>query len=675
MRPDADTSWFNFACQGGDFGVYSFTGQEEVCKPYEFTIELVSKSDSEDILGLLGTPAYLSIKDRSGEKRLVHGLIREMEQLHTANIFTHYRCILVPRLWFLDQITDHRIFQHLSVVDIIQKILKEQGFTNDASSFKLSAKYDEREYCVQYGETDLHFISRLCEEEGIYFYFEHSENGHTLCFSDREGGPKISGESDIRYYQGSGHIADTSVISRLKFNEGINSNAAAYREWNFTQPRLSLSVKEEETDTKKAPVPQGMLLEQYRYPHIYDMRDPGSRYAKLQVLRQLTYAKWIECESDVSRYLPDSVFNVNQYPRDEVNTGWWVAKILHEGEQPQVLEHEAPSDRGLKYKSTVTAIPETTRFIPALEHPKALIQGDQTAIVTGPSGEEIYPDEYGRVKVQFFWDREGNYDDKTTCWIRASNGWAGGQYGIMAVPRVGHEVIVSFINGDPDRPIITGRVYHKLNMPPYELPANKTRTVFKSMSTPGKEHETRGFNEFRVEDRAGEEEIYVHAEKDINTYTKHDWKEHILNDRHRTVGKMSYTWVKEEDHLIVDQPRKVELRSDAHLTVKNDSHTEYCTKWLVKTGEEVHISAGDKVVIDAGSDLTIKGGGAFIRLTPAGVVIKGGGGMVKINEGGSPGSGSDAAPVTPTEAKPTDAGTAPGGGDMAKPMPPEREKV
>jgi type VI secretion system secreted protein VgrG len=215
----------------------------------------------------------------------------------------------------------------------------------------------------------------------------------------------------------------------------------------------------------------------------------------LQRLRQLTFREWIEIESDVSRYLPGCTFSIHDHPRDSVNSYWWVLSARHEGKQPGALEHEAPDARGLEYKSTVTAIPSATRFIAATEHPKRQIIGSQTAIVTGPAGEEIFPDKYGRVKVQFFWDREGRWDENTTCWVRVSQGWAGGQYGMMAIPRIGHEVIVSFLEGDPDRPLVTGRVYHALNMPPYSLPEHKTRMTIKS-----KTHQGDGYNELRFED-------------------------------------------------------------------------------------------------------------------------------------------------------------------------------
>jgi type VI secretion system secreted protein VgrG len=260
MRLDANRTWFSFSANDGAFGVYAFSGQEASGEPYEFSIELVSRSANVDVTGLLGTDACLSIADLSGAKRLVHGVIRKMEQLHTANRFTHYRAILVPRLWFLGQIIDHRIFQNLSVVEIIQQLLQEQGFAAESTDFRLFQTYEPREYCVQYNESYLHFISRQCEEEGIYFYFEHAENSHTLCFGDMPGGPPIPGESILRFYPGSGNPADTAVISRLCLHEAVRSNASSYQDWNFTQPNLDLFVSTREPDSSVAPVPPGMHL-------------------------------------------------------------------------------------------------------------------------------------------------------------------------------------------------------------------------------------------------------------------------------------------------------------------------------------------------------------------------------------------------------------------------------
>ena len=646
MHIDANTSWFTFMSQAGDFAVRSFTGMEEVNKPYEFTIEFISRSANEDTASLLGTEATLAIRDKSGATRHVHGLIRKMRQGHTGHTFTSYFCSLVPRLWYLDQIVDHRIFQHLSVVEIIHTILSEQGFTS--VEYKLFYEYEARAYCVQYGETSLAFISRLCEEEGIYFYFDHTQEAHTLCFCDREGGPAIAGESDLRFFPGSGQRQDTTVISSIRLQHAVNSNAVTYREWNFEKPRLFLGVHEHEPDHEKAPVPDGMLLEQYQYPHQYGLTKPGERYAMLQQLRQLTFRRSILCESDVARFVPSYTFSIHSHPRDDINEGWWVTAVSHEGNQPGVLEHEAPEKDVLSYKSTVVAIPKMTRFIPALDHPRPVIDGAQTAIVTGPEGEEIYTDEYGRVKVQFFWDRADQWNENTTCWIRVSQGWAGSLYGSMTIPRIGHEVIVNFLEGNPDRPLITGRVYHELNRPPYDLPEHKTRTVFKSMSTPGKEGEERGYNELRFEDKKGQEEIYGHAEKDVNIHVKNDWKNHILHDKHRTVDNFTYVKTEGETHEKLHDQRKTELFANDNLTIHGDRHFASDGKWLINAGDEYHYEAGIKVVLEADAELTLKAGGSYITFSNAGVFANGA--MVRLNSGGSPGTGTPADPLLPVEA-------------------------
>lgn len=483
-RLPANVTWFSFTSGEKGFAVFSFNGVEEVNRPYEFSVELVHTSAHIDIGGLVGSEAGFSIADRSGGRRLVHGIIRDMAQLHTANRHTHYRCIVVPRLWFLSQRTNHRIYQHQDVIQIISSLLFEQGFPAAAFEFKCFSKYTPREYCVQYGETDLHFLTRLCEEEGIFFYFEHSETGHKLCFSDMPGGSPIPGESDLRFFPGSGHRAETAVVNKLNLRRSALSNAAMFREWNFEKPKLDLSVAKLELDKQAAPVPDSVIQEVYQYPHLYQLQQQGLRYADLQLQRQLTFTTQIEGEADVSRFLPGFTFSLNEHPREDVNRGWFVVRVEHRGEQPQSLLHEAP-DRGMDYASAFLAIPKETRFVPSIAHPKNKVIGDQTAVVTGAGGEEIYPDEYSRVKVHFHWDRENPYTEHSSCWLRVSQGWAGPEFGAFHIPRVGHEVIVSFLEGDPDRPLVTGRVHHALNMPPYELPAQKALSGIQSREVDG----------------------------------------------------------------------------------------------------------------------------------------------------------------------------------------------
>ncbi len=643
-KPDANSTWFHFAVSGGpDFAVFAFSGRERVNRPFSFSIDLASPFAEEDLGGLVGLEACLTIADRSGVRRPVHGVIREMEQLHTANLRTLYRCHLVPRLWFLGLRRNHRIFQHQSAPNIIGRILEEQNFTADSFAFKCFHDYPEREYCVQYGESDLHFISRLCEEEGIYYYFEHTENGHCLCFSDMPGGPRIAGEAALRYFPGSGQPADTAVVSRATILSRSVSDRATLRDWNFLTPSAILESSAFEAAFDKAPAVPGMRAETYRSPHLYQTREEGARHAALQLRRQLTFQTCLEAEADVSRFLPGFTFTLFGHERAELNAGWWIAGVAHQGEQPQVLEHEAP-DRGMRYASTVTAIPDTVRYVPEIAHPRNRIAGVQTAIVTGPADEEIYPDAYGRVKVQFFWDREGKRDENTSCWIRVSQGWAGTEFGAMALPRVGHEVIVSFLEGDPDRPVITGRVYHGGNLPPYELPEHKTRTVLRSMSSPGGDG-PRDFNELRVEDLAGQEEIFLHAERDVNIHVKNDWKKHILRDRHQTTDRHTRTEVGAETHSILKDQRKTELFADDHLTVHGDSHARVEQRWLLRSGAEIHIEAGRRMVLEAGSELTIKAGGSWLKLDAGGIRIQGT--KIDIAGGGKAGEGASAAPLLP----------------------------
>ena len=301
------------------------------------------------------------------------------------------------------------------------------------------------------------------------------------------------------------------------------------------------------------------------------------------------------------------------------------------------------------YRNHFTATPWSVPFRPTLDHPKPRILGSQSAVVTGPPGEEIHCDEYGRVKVQFFWDRHGQADDKTSCWLRVSSSWAGDQYGGIAIPRVGMEVLITFLEGDPDQPLITGCLYHKENAAPYELPANKTRSVFKTLSSPG----GAGYNEVRIEDRKGAEQIYVHAQRDWDQNIEHDQKIRVGHERHDTIEANSYSEFRAEEHRTTHGDRRSEIKADDHLTVGNNQHIKIGTSQFIEAGNEIHLSSGLKVVLEAGSELTFKAAGSFIKLDAGGITMVGP--VVRVNSGGSPGKGSGAAPILPGQVMPADA--------------------
>ncbi|MFM9271101.1 type VI secretion system Vgr family protein, partial [Halomonas elongata] len=339
-------------------------------------------------------------------------------------------------------------------------------------------------------------------------------------------------------------------------------------------------------------------------------------------------------------------FTLADHDVSELNRGWQVVKVVHAGEQPQALGEDAAQADGMtRYHNTLTLTPDDTAWRPAPE-PKPRVDGPQVAFVVGPEGEEIYCDEHGRVKVQFPWDRYAEPNETASAWLRVSQGWAGGGYGMMAIPRIGHEVIVAFLEGDPDQPIITGRTYHAVNTPPYELPAHKTRTVLRTQT-----HQGEGFNELRFEDQHDQEQIWVHAQKDLELLTENDRTEEVRRDSHLAVKRDRVSELDRDDHLTVHGERRTQIDGDDHLSVGQTRHEKIGRAQLVEAGSEVHHKAGMKVVVEAGAEITLKAGGSFLKLDPSGVTIVGP--SVKINSGGSPGSGTGQSvqtPVLPGEA-------------------------
>ncbi len=609
-----------------DLQVLSFEGREALNKPYRFDIELVSQRADLDLDALINQTAYLTFGP-SGKG--VHGVVYAIEQGDSGKRLTRYRISLRPQLAYLAHRHNQRIFQHLTVPQIIGQILEEHGIQSDAYQFQLGYLYPERDYCVQYDESDLHFIQRLCEEEGISFHFQHSEDSHRLVFGDDASVfPKLD---PLNYQQGSGLAADHEVVRAFGVRLETRSTHATWRDYDFEQPKLRM-----EADYRSEFSP---ALEVYDYPGRFTDRTRGKHLAKRSLERLRSDYELAEGESDA--YLISGHFlALAGHPRQQWNDLWLLDEVIHEGKQPQVLEESVTSNTlpgdGFQqgYRNRFTATPWDIPYRPALEHRKPKVLGSQTAVVTGPAGEEIHCDQYGRVKVQFHWDREGLGNDTTSCWLRVASNWAGKAYGGIAIPRVGMEVLVTFLEGDPDQPLITGCLYHAEHVVPYDLPANKTRSVFKTLSSPG----GGGYNEFRIEDRKGAEQIYIHAQRDWDENIEHNQKIRVGNERHDTVEANSYTDLQAEEHRTTDLDRKVEVRANDHLTIAVTQHNKIGTGQFIEAGNEIHYNAGSKVVIDAGMELTAAGGGSFLKLDPSGVTLSGA--TIKMNSGGGPGSGA-----------------------------------
>jgi len=644
MFAPANQTHFSLSIEGvsHDLQVLEFSGREAISQPFVFELELVSERGDLDLESLLHQSAFLALSQTGNG---IHGQIYRIAQGESGKRLTRYHLTLRPQLAYLAHRTNQRIFQHLTVEKIISQVLEEHGIQANAYQFQLGSIYPEREYCVQYDESDLHFVQRLCEEEGIHYHFQHSDQGHVLVFGDDQTPfPKLA---PTAYQQDSGLVADKPVIKRFGVRVETRTSRVTRRDYDFEKPKLLM-----EAEAKSEFVPD---LEDYDYPGRFVERERGKHLSQRALERHRHDFEQAQGESDQTLLVSGHFLAFTDHPRPSWNDLWLLTEIHHEGKQPQVLEESvtehSEADGGFQqgYRNRFTATPWTVPYRPSLEHPKPRILGSQSAIVTGPAGEEIHCDQYGRVKVQFFWDREGQADDKTSCWLRVSSSWAGDRYGAIAIPRIGMEVLVTFLEGDPDQPLVTGCLYHKEHVVPYDLPANKTRTVFKTLSSPG----GGGYNEIRIEDKKGEEQIYIHAERDWDENIEHDQKIRIGNERHDTIEANSYSEFKAEEHRTTHLDRKSEIKANDHLTIGNNQHIKIGTGQFINAGSEIHLSSGQKVVLEAGSELTFKAAGSFIKLDGSGITLVGP--VIKFNSGGGPGSGSGAAPVRPGKVKPADA--------------------
>ncbi|MBD9483220.1 type VI secretion system tip protein VgrG [Pseudomonas sp. PDM14] len=653
MFAPANQIHFSLSIEGvtHDLQVLAFQGHEALSQPFAFNLELVSEQPDIDLQSLLHQRAFLTLAD---DGTGIHGYIHQAGQGESGKRLTRYQLVLMPQLAYLAHRSNQRIFQHLNVAEIVASVLEEHGIQQGAYRFQLGATYPPRDYCVQYDESDLHFVQRLCEEEGIHYHFQHSQDGHVLVFADDQ--TAFARLAPVPYQQDSGLVADRPVIKRFGLRLATRTSRVTRRDYDFEKPRLLL-----EAAVKSAFKPD---LEDYDYPGRYTDRGRGKHLSQRALERHRADYQLAEGTSDQPRLVSGHFLDLSEHPRGDWNQLWLLTEVRHEGKQPQVLEESISSaaflsispregqDEGQTgssdnfhqgYRNHFSATPWDVPYRPALEHPKPRILGSQSAVVTGPAGEEIHCDQHGRVKVQFHWDREGNADDKTSCWLRVSSSWAGDRYGGIAIPRVGMEVLVTFLEGDPDQPLVTGCLYHAEHVVPYDLPANKTRSVFKTLSSPG----GGGYNELRIEDRKGQEQIYLHAQRDWDENIEHDQKIRIGHERHDSVEANSYTELYAEEHRTTRSDRKVEVRAEDHLTVANNQHVKIGTGQFVEAGNEIHLKAGVKIVLEAGSELTLNAGGSFIKLDASGITLSGA--LVKINSGGSPGTGSGIAIKLPLQ--------------------------
>lgn len=618
---------FTFEVEGLDpamFALVDFTGDDSLSMPFCFSISLASRSEEVSAEQVVDKNAILTIWKNGEMYQQWYGIVSRFSKGDTGYHHTFYRVEFVPPVARLALRQNCRIFQQQAAPEIISILLQEMGITD--YSFSLTRDYAKREFCVQYRESDLTFINRLAAEEGLIYRFAHNGGKNTVVFfDDNRQVPAL--KYPLPYNNMSGGTFEGHYIRALKRFSRIETSSVVFQDNSFKNPNYRFAQQANAAGANY----QQQIYEYFDFPGRYKNDAIGKLFAsyKLQALRNNAVSA--EAQSNVTGLIAGAKFTMQDHLDDACNDEWFITHVSHKGTQPQALE-EAGGTGETTYNNRFSIIPARQTWR-ALCHDKPLVNGDQVARVVGPEGEEIYCDEYGRIKILLPWDRYSDSNDKASCWVRVAQEWAGSQYGTMVLPRVGHEVIVSFIEGDPDQPIVTGRAYNAMNQPPYALPANKTRTVLRTES-----HQGEGYNELRFEDQAGSEEIHVHAQKDMNVMVENDHLSKIKHQKHTEIGNDKYEHIKAGDHKTVDAEHRQHIKKNNSVVSDKSWHLQTGKKWLCDAGNEIHLKSGVKMTFEAGSEITLKAAGSFVKIDGSGVMVCGP--AIGLNAGGSPGTGS-----------------------------------
>ncbi len=628
--------------------LHSFSGKEGVSELFHFDLKMHSENRSLKFDQIVGKKATIKISLPDGSERYINGIINSftqggsspLEGGTTPTVFAHYYATLVPWLWVLTQTSDCRIFQNQTVPDILAQVFREHGFSDFKN--RLQGNFEPREYCVQYRESDFNFVSRLMEEEGIFYFFEHEQDKHTLVLANHPSEFKPCPlQSSVSYKSLIGEERVEDVITEWNLSQAVRPGKYTLTDFNFEKPSLDLTASVTGQDERK--------LEIYHYPGQYLTKDEGERLVGIRLQEEESPRLVVTGESTCRGLAAGYRFTLRDHYRRDFNKEYALISIHHRADQgANYRSSEWEAAQNFTYTNRFECIPHPTPFRPPRITPVPTVSGSQTAIVVGPPGEEIYVDKYGRVKVQFHWDREGKYNEKSSCWVRVSQNWAGKRWGAIFIPRIGQEVIVDFLEGDPDQPIITGCVYNAESMPPYPLPDEKTKSTIKSYSSKG----GGGFNEIRFEDKKGSEQLFIQAEKQQDNRVKEDSLEWVGRDRHLIIKRDQLEQVEGDKHLQVKGDHNEKVDGTVSLKVGMDLQEKVGMKAALDAGMEIHLKAGMNLVVESGTTLTLKVGGNYININPGGVFITGT--MVMINSGGAAGSGSGASPEAPKAPKEAD---------------------
>jgi len=617
----------------------SYTGHEAISELFSFQLELLSEDSKIDFASLLGSKISFGVAGPDGAtKRYIQGIVTAFAQLPSRERVARYRAVVSPSVWKLTRKRQSRIFQQLSVPDILKAVL--EGFD---VVYDLRGDYKPREYCVQYRESDFEFVSRLMEEEGIFYFFKQGDDGDKLMLADTPVSHEdIPGESKIVYDEIEGGLRDESRIFDWQKTQRWDSGKFTLWDHCFELPHNNLEADQEilpdvqvgKVTHKLNVAGNSPALEVYDYPGGYakhsecgagdnassQINDEKKRAAGGGMERIEAAQFVIRGQSNVFDFIPGYRFTLDRHFNGD---GEYVLTSVTHSAREGAFYSQDRKDEEDHFSNIFTCLPFALPYRPACSTPKPQVRGCQTAYVVGPSGEEIYTDKYGRIKVQFPWDREGKNNDKSSCWVRVASFWAGKQWGAIHLPRIGQEVVVDFLEGDPDRPIVVGSVYNAENMPPYSLPDNRTQSTLKSRSSKG--GGTDNFNEMRFEDKKGSEEVYFQAEKDLNSLVKNDETRKVQHDRKVTIGNDDSKDVGNDLKLTVGLDRTASIAQDSSETIGgNETVTIAQNQSVTIGGSESHTAVGGRTTTIAGSDSTT---------VAASVSIMAGGGLT-ITSGG-----------------------------------------
>ncbi len=580
----------------------SMQGYEQLSDLFEYQVQLQSEKKSIPFADIVGKDVTITLKYQSGGERQFNGIVTRFATSGGFGKLTQYQATIRPAAWLLTRSSDCCIFQEMTVVEIVTEICQKAVYGGHIKldTSLLGTAYPKLEYCVQYRETDFSFVRRLLENAGIYFFFKHEKGQHTIMLVDssrvHQPVPKYEtiefATDDQRDRFGDERITSWSTAGEIQ-SSGFEMNDFDFKT-AANSVQGSLKVKESIPALFAQPAYQ-----QYDYPGNYVTADVGKILANARIEALHGQCEQITGVSNARGLTCGTTFSMDKHPVDDLNREYLVT-CVHYTLNSDDYQASASGEGGQLFTCRFEALGSEHSYRPPPVGAKPIISGPQTAIVVGKAGEEIWTDKYGRIKVQFHWDRKGQRDEKSSCWVRVSQSWAGKRWGAFTLPRIGMEVVVEFLEGDPDRPLVTGCVYNSDTMPPYDLPANQSRTTLKSNSTKG----GGGFNEIRFEDKKGAEEIFVQAEKDQNRVVKH-------ND----TLKVGFEYKEPGSQT-------VEIKHDQKTEVGNDQVTHVIKDQSITVDGKHTLEVTGKSLIESKASILLKVGGSSILIEPAKITIK-----------------------------------------------------